>query len=44
MNSHRDTRAVALVLVSLALLALLGIGLAKTSYAQTLFVHTTYSF
>jgi hypothetical protein len=34
----------ALVLVPLALLALLGIGVAETSYAQWLFVHTTYFF
>ncbi len=35
---------VALVLAPLALLALLVIGAAETSYAQTLFVHTTYFF
>jgi Dolichyl-phosphate-mannose-protein mannosyltransferase len=35
---------VAPVLVPLALLALLVIGAAETSYAQTLFVHTTYFF
>ncbi len=35
---------VALVLVPLALLALLGIGLGDISYAQKLFVHTTYFF
>jgi len=35
---------VALVLVTLALLALLVIGVTETSYAQTLFVHTTYFF
>ncbi len=38
------TGAVALVLVPLALLALLVIGAAEISYAQTLFVHTTYYF
>ena len=36
--------ALALVLVPLALLALLVIGMAETSHAQTLFVHTTYFF
>ncbi|HZL21276.1 MAG TPA: hypothetical protein VFG23_26310 [Polyangia bacterium] len=35
---------VALVLVPLALLALLGVGLADIGYAQTLFVYTTYYF
>ena len=35
---------VALVLAPLALLALLVIGAAETSYAQTFFVHTTYFF
>jgi hypothetical protein len=35
---------VALVVVSLALLALLGIGLTENSYTQSLFVHTTYFF
>src|SRR4051812_29867816 len=34
----------ALVVAPLALLALLGLGLAETSYAQWLFVHTTYFF
>jgi hypothetical protein len=34
----------ALVLAPLALLALLGIGAAETSYAQWLFVHTAYFF
>ena len=38
------TGTVALVLVSLALLALLVIGAAGTGYAQRLFVHTTYFF
>jgi hypothetical protein len=34
---------VAPILVALALLALLVIGAAATAYAQTLFVHATYS-
>jgi hypothetical protein len=34
----------ALITLSLALLALLGIGMAELSYAQRLFVHTTYFF
>ena len=38
------TVVLVLVLVSLALLALLVIGVAETSYAQRLFVHTTYFF
>jgi len=38
------TGTVALVLVPLALLPLLVVGAAETSYAQTLFVHTTYFF
>ena len=38
------TGRVVLVLVPLALLALLVIGVAETSHAQTLFVHTTYFF
>jgi len=36
--------ALALVLAPLALFALLVIGMAETSHAQTLFVHTTYFF
>jgi len=41
---YLTTGRVVLVLVPLALLALLVIGVAETSHAQALFVHTTYFF
>jgi len=45
MDKPTNTPAkVALVLLSLALLAVLVIGLADVGYTQTLFVHTTYFF